>query len=217
MVFLSSQFQYTFVMSNFNKYIMKKLTKKIVVVLGMMISMSTFANREIAPVKEKEPNVTSMSFKKVKLGSKLFIKDEKGTVLYKESIVRTGDYSKGFDLTSLPNGEYYFELDKELEIVIIPFNVVSNQVVFKKEEKATIFKPQVRLKDDMVYVSRVDFEHSPIEYSIYYSDNFDLVLSEKLDKDIPLRKIYDFSKAKKGSYVFIFKANGRKFSRTIKI
>ena len=196
---------------------MKKLTKKSVLVLGLCMSTLTYANREVEPIKEKEPTVTSMSFKKVKLGSKLSIKDRDGIVLYKESIVKTGDYSKGFDLTTLPNGDYYFELDSELEIVIIPFNVVSNQVVFKKEEKSTIFKPLVRVKDNIVFVSRVSYEESPIEFKIYYADNYDLVLSEKTENQNHLKKIYDFSKAKKGNYLFVFKSNGRRFTKTVKI
>ena len=196
---------------------MKKLTNKSVLVLGLFMSMLTFANRGVEPIKEKEPTVTSMSFKKVKLGSKLSIKDRDGIVLYKESIVKTGDYSKGFDLTTLPNGDYYFELDSELEIVIIPFNVVSNQVVFKKEEKSTIFKPLVRVKDNIVFVSRVSYEESPIEFKIYYADNYDLVLSEKTENQNHLKKIYDFSKAKKGNYLFVFKSNGRRFTKTVKI
>jgi len=196
---------------------MKKLTKKSVLVLGLIVSMLTFTNVEANPIKEKERKITSINFKKVEPGSKLSIKDVDGIVLYKEAIVKKGDYSKGFDLTSLPNGDYYFELDTELEIVIIPFNVVSNQVVFKKDEKSTIFKPYIRVKDDLVFVSRVSYEKSPIEYSIYYADNYDLVLSEKVDSQKQLKKIYDFSKAKKGNYLFVFKSNGRKFTKTVKI
>ena len=158
-----------------------------------------------------------MSFKKVKLGSKLSIKDRDGIVLYEESIVQTGDFSKGFDLTTLPNGDYYFELDSELEIVIIPFNVVSNQVVFKKDEKTKIFKPLVRIKDNLVFVSGVSHVEFPIEFKIFYAENYDLILSEKSDSQAGLKKIYDFSKAKKGNYLFVFKSNGREFRKTIKI
>ena len=140
---------------------MKKLIKQSVVVLGLCVSMQTFANNEIGVTKEKEPKVTSISFKKVKPGSKLSIKDGDGMVLYKEPIVKKGDYSKGFDLTTLPNGDYYFELDTAFEIVVIPFNVVSNQVVFKKDEKSTILKPQVRVKDELVYVSHVSCNGNP--------------------------------------------------------
>ncbi len=168
-------------------------------------------------IKEKESNVTNISFKKLKQGSMLSVKDMNGIVLYKESVVKAGDYSKGFDLTSLPNGDYFFELDTEFEIMIIPFNVVSNQVAFKKEEKSTIFKPFVRVKGDKVFVSRFSFEESPIEYRIYYKDNYDLVLTEKFKDQKHLKRVYDFSTAQKGNYVFVFKSNGRKFTKTIKI
>jgi hypothetical protein len=161
--------------------------------------------------------VTNMTFKRVKQGSKLLIKDKSGIVLYKESIVKTGKYSKGFDLTSLPNGDYYFELDTDLEIVIIPFNVVSNQVNFKKEEKSKIHKPYVRVDKDMVYVSRASYVESPIEYKIYYLDSNEVVYSEKLSMGKNFNKAYDFSTSLKGTYLFVFNSDGRKFSKTIKI
>ena len=196
---------------------MKKLTKKSLVFLGLFVTMLSYANFEINPIKEKEPKITNVSFKELKLGSMLSIKDLKGIVLYKESILKEGDYSKGFDLTSLPDGSYFFELDTEFEIVIIPFTVVSNQVAFSKEDKSTIFKPLVRVKGDRVYVSRMSFEKSPIEYKIYYKDSYDLVLSEEFQDIKDLKRIYDFSLAKKGSYLFVFKSDGRKFKKTIKI
>ena len=196
---------------------MKNLTKKSLLLLVLFASMMTYANNEINTVKERESKVTIVSFKKLKLGSKLSIKDVNGIVLYKESIIKAGDYSKGFDLTSLPNGDYVFELDTELKITIIPFNVVSNQVAFKKEEKSTVYKPFVRVKDARVYVSRLSFEQDPIEYKIYFEDNNELVLSEKFEKESQLKRIYDFSTSEKGNYVFVFKSNGRTFTKTIKI
>jgi len=196
---------------------MKKLTKKSLIVLGLCTSLMGFAHDNHETFKEKEPMVTNMTFKRVKQGSKLLIKDKSGIVLYKESIVKTGKYSKGFDLTSLPNGDYYFELDTDLEIVIIPFNVVSNQVNFKKEEKSKIHKPYVRVDKDMVYVSRASYVESPIEYKIYYLDSNEVVYSEKLSMGKNFNKAYDFSTSLKGTYLFVFNSDGRKFSKTIKI
>ena len=196
---------------------MKNLTKKSLLFLVLFASMMTYANNEITTVKERESKVTIVSFKKLKQGSKLSIKDVNGIVLYKESIIKAGDYSKGFDLTSLPNGDYVFELDTELKITIIPFNVVSNQVAFKKEEKSTVYKPFVRVKGDRVYVSRLSFEEDSIECKIYFEDNYELVLAEKFEKESQLKRIYDFSTAENGNYVFVFKSNGRTFTKIVKI
>ncbi len=196
---------------------MKKLTKKGLIACALSVSLLGFANDLKEPVKEKEPKVTSMSFAKVSKGSMLLIKDFNGLVLYKEAIQKTGEYSKGFDLTSLPNGEYYFELDTELEIVVIPFDVESSEVNFRKEEKATIFKPMVRVKDDMVFVSRTSFEAAPMDFKIYYASNSDVVLSEKFEKEPFIERVYDFSSSKKGEYLFVFRSNGRKYVKSVKI
>ena len=196
---------------------MKKLKKKSLVLSLLFASMLSFANNETKTSKEEKSKVTVVSFNEVKLGSKLSIKDLNGIVLYKESIIKSGDYSKGFDLTSLPNGDYIFELDTELKIRILPFNVVSNQVAFKKEEESIIYKPFIRVKDLMVYVSRISFEENPIEYKIYFEGNYEMVLSEKFDKESQLKRIYDFSTSEKGNYVFVFKSNGRTFTKTVKI
>jgi hypothetical protein len=196
---------------------MKKLTKKGLIACALSVSLLGFANDLKEPVKEKEPKVISMSFAKVSKGSMLLIKDFNGLVLYKEAIQKTGEYSKGFDLTSLPNGEYYFELDTELEIVVIPFDVESSEVNFRKEEKATIFKPMVRVKDDMVFVSRTSFEAAPMDFKIYYASNSDVVLSEKFEKEPFIERVYDFSSSKKGEYLFVFRSNGRKYVKSVKI
>jgi len=196
---------------------MKKLTKRSLIILGLFTSLLSFANDEHKTIKEKEPKVTNVSFKNVKLGSKLSIKDSNGLVLYKESIVKKGAYSKGFDLTALPNGEYYFELDSDLAIVIIPFNVVSNQVKFRKEEEFTIYKPNIRVKDGIVYISRRSDSEIPVNYRIYYQKNNDLVYSERLESVKNFKRIYDFSTSEKGTYLFVFNVEGRKFSQIFKI
>lgn len=196
---------------------MKKLTKKGLIAIALSVSLFGFANDLNHPIKEKEPKVTSLSFAKVSKGSMLLIKDFNGLVLYKEAIQVTGEYSKGFDLTSLPNGEYYFELDTELEIVVIPFDVMSREVNFRKEDKTTIFKPLVRVKDDKVFVSRTSFESAPMDFKIYYASNSDVVLSEKFENEAFVERVYDFSSSKKGEYLFVFRSNGRKYVKSVKI
>ena len=217
MLFSVLPFPLTFVLSNFKNYIMKNLRKSCLIILMSFFSLSGFSMNHQNEMNDKESKITEVTLANVKQGSQLRIKDVMGIVHYKESIVKDGDYSKGFDLTSLPDGEYFFELESEMEIVIIPFRVQSNQVAFNKKDKSTIFKPVVRLKGSLVYVSRVSFAAEPIEYKVYFAENSDLVLTEKFENDSHVKKVYDFSGAQKGDYVFVFLSNGRKYTRTIKI
>ena len=196
---------------------MKNLARKSLVAVGLMISLSTQASGTDIVFKEKETKVTNIKFENVQQGSILIIKDENGLLLFKESIEQTGDYSKTFDLTTLPNGNYYFELNSEMKIDVIPFNVNSSEVVFDKELEESIIKPVVRAKENMVYVTRTGIEQTPLSYKIYYANNYDLVHSIQFDELEEVKKAYDFSGAKKGNYVIVFESNGRKFTKNIKI
>ena len=196
---------------------MKNVTRKSLVVLMLTMSLSSQANDLDITFKEKERTVTNLHFDNVKQGSVLTIIDKNGLVLYNESIKKTGDYSKGFDLTTLPDGDYFFELDSDLKIMIIPFNVKSSEVLFDKEAEKSIYKPIVRTKDHMVYVSKVAMDASSLSYKIYFADNRDLVYSEKFEASDDIKKAYDFTNSKKGNYLFVFKSNGRKFTKTVKM
>jgi hypothetical protein len=196
---------------------MKNLARKSIVAIGLMMSLSTFANNTEVTLKEKENNVTNIRFENVKKGSTLSIIDEHGLVLYNEAIEQNGLYVKGFDLTTLPNGDYSFELNSELKIVVIPFNVNSSEVVFDKESKESIYKPVLRIKDNIVFVSRATIDQTPLSYKIYYADNYDLVDAENFDELEEVKKVYDFSNSEKGNYIFVFESKGRKYSKTIKI
>ena len=117
---------------------MKNLARKSLVVIGLITVLSSFANEKVGTLKEKETNVTHMRFENVLRGASLSIVDEYGLVLYNEAIKQNGDYSKGFDLTTLPDGDYFFELNSEFRIVVRPFNVHSNEVVFDKNLEESI-------------------------------------------------------------------------------
>ena len=196
---------------------MKNLKKTAVVALGLMMSLTALANSPEAMVKEKEKNITKLHFDKVRQGSTLIIKDVNGLVLYKEAIEQTGAYSKGFDLTTLPDGDYFFELSSELKIEVIPFNVKFKEVEFNKDQKEFIYKPLVRTKGEMVYVWKTAIDQSPVSYKIYYAGSNELVRSEKFDSLEEVSKTYDFSGAKKGNYIFVFESKGRSYTKTIKI
>lgn len=185
--------------------------------LGLFSFAVGYANPGVEMNAEKETKFTIVSFTDVQLGSELSIKDLNGLTLYKESINKKGRYSKKFDLTALPDGEYFFEMDSETQIEVIPFNVVSNQVLFKKEEKKTIFKPFVSVKGKKAVVTWVSFDESPMECKIFYSKNYDLVLKETWENLDQNGKVYDFSTATSGQYEFVFELDGRIFTRTVKI
>jgi len=195
---------------------MKKLIKRSFVIVVMLATMLSNANEVSSLTKEKIKKVTNITFENVKQGSTLTIKDVNGLILFKELIEKSGEYTKGFDLTALPDGSYFFELEKEMQVKIMPFKVADNEVVFDKNEEYIINKPIVFTKDKLVYISKLTLNKEPLKVDIYF-ENDDLVFSEVLEGELNLDRIYDFSTSKKGGYKVVLRSEGRSFIKNIKI
>jgi len=203
---------------------MKKEVKTGILLVTMLATMFSNASKPETAEKNFKIENTTLSINNVKQGQQLIIKDSNGIVLYKEMIDRSGVYKKGFDLTSLPNGEYYFELDKDTEVQVIPFKVAMNKVEFLKEKETKFFKPVIRFKDNKILLSRLSFNQKPLEVKIYYEDNngyygsdYLLLHSEKFKDTKVIERVYELDKFKKGSYKVVVKTEGREFTESITI
>jgi len=197
---------------------MKTAIRKSLVLVAIILTATVSYGNEISGNTNNGKSArTNVTFKDVKKGTVLSIKDKNGLILFKESIQQNGDYSKGFDLTSLPDGDYYFELNKEVEIKVVPFKVTASLVEFDKTAEVSFFKPVVFVNRTNVHVSKMAIGNDIIEVEIL-SSNGDTVHKEKIEKEgYILGQIYDFSTSQKGVYTIVMKTNGRRFVENIQI
>ena len=191
-----------------------KHSKKGILIVTLFATLLSFANEASFYKIKNDTKRTSLTLSNVKEGNLLSIKDANGVILYKESIQSTGTYRKGFDLTTLPDGGYFFEIDKDLEIETIPFTVNANKVVFNKEEGVTIFKPYVRQKEDIVYITKLNLNLERVKINIYgnYNGDFQLIHSDKIENTKIINKIYKF---KKGSYKIVLNSDNKEYTTFI--
>ncbi len=117
---------------------MKNLIKKSIVLVVLFTTLLVNAN-EISSLRNlKDEKTTMLTLLNVKKGNQLIMKDAFGKVLYRQSISNSGEFVKGFDLTSLPNGKYYFLLKGDLQKKIIPFRINKNKLEYNQEMESTI-------------------------------------------------------------------------------
>jgi len=194
-----------------------KHSKKGILLVTLFATLLSFANEASLFNIKNDAKRTSLTLKNVKEGNLLSVKDINGVILYKEYIQESGTYTKGFDLTALPNGAYIFELDKDLEINTIPFTVKSNIVLFEKEKEETIFKPFTRVKDNVVYVSKLSLNEEPLEIEIYFKgfNGSELIFTETIENTKTIEKIYKLDGLEFGSYKLVFHTEGRRFIKNI--
>ncbi|WP_452232877.1 hypothetical protein [Lacinutrix sp. MEBiC02595] len=192
---------------------MKKLIKNTLVLVVLFTALLANANAPLNNLKDAKR--TTLTLKDVKQGDELIIKNAYGIILYKEVIKNSGNYIKGFDLTELPKGDYFFELNKDFIIKIIPFNVSNNSVAFKNDNESTIFKPLVKNKENKVYISKLSLNYQPLKVEVYYEDlesnNYNLIYSETLENSNNINRILNLDIEKKGNYRIVTKTEGRTF------
>ena len=187
-----------------------KNTKKGILMLALMATVTGFANDTDNLIKIGAKK-TSLVIENVKAGNQLTIKDFYGSILYKESIEINGLYKKGFDLTELPDGDYVFELEKDLEIKTIPFTVSLSEVRFNKADEASYFKPYINQKEDLIYLTKLNSNLKTTTINIYaINSDGDSKLrhSEEIEKTQVIEKIF---KLEKGNYKIIINSDNKEY------
>ncbi len=189
---------------------MKNIIKNSLVVVMLLSTLFVSANSNLRV--ENEDFKTTISLNNLKEGNKIFIKDASGSILYSETIKTPGNYNKSFDLTTLPNGDYLFEINKGLEINTILFNVRETVVAFEKENEKVIYKPYVTVDKNLVRVSKLSLEEKPLQIEIFFDDNgYNLIHTETVGKTKSISRVYSLNKAKKGNYKIVTRTEGRTF------
>ncbi|WP_370477510.1 hypothetical protein [Tamlana flava] len=192
-----------------------KNTKKGILMVTIMATLVSFANEDGKSIIKDDIKKTAITLTNVKVGDLLTIKDYNGIILYKESIEASGIYQKGFDLSALPNGDYFFEVDKDMEIKILPFTVKAKEVIFVKENGTSVFKPHIRQKDDMLLISKLALSLEPLKVKIYSDNNseYEMIYSDVIEDTRTIEKAYKLKKG--GDYKIVLSSDERTYTKFI--
>ncbi|WP_159022005.1 hypothetical protein [Formosa sp. L2A11] len=201
---------------------MKKFITLSICLLVMTSSIAaTYANISLSKKDDATKKEITLTLNDVKAGQKLSIEDENGVILYNQTIQKSGVYNNRFDLSALPNGDYHFEHEKDHYTKLIPFTVSLGEVNFDKANEKIIYKPIVKVKNDYIYVSKLDLEKDDVKIDIYYSaknkSEFQLVHSDKISDTVKIERAYRLSELHKGNYKVIINSNGKSYIENFKI
>lgn len=195
---------------------MKKLIAVLLVMGAMFSGYKVYANGNNNSPSVKPAKNMQVSFDNVSADSKLYVKDSNGHILYSENIQSEGNYNRGFDFSTLPSNEYFFEIDKEAFISIYPFTVVDDLVELHEERISEIVKPVLVHENNRVKLMRNLDASQSIKIEIYYEGR-KLVYSETIHKDGMIGKIFDFSASASGEYLFSINYENRNHSEYLSI
>jgi hypothetical protein len=193
---------------------MKTIIKKYLVAVTFLLSLVSYATEKNISTTIDGKKV-KVEFTAVRKGQVLSIKNANNIVMYSDVIEMAGNYTRTFDLTNLENGKYTAELEKDFETIIKPFLVANGLVTFTPEENKTIFKPVIRIQDNLLLISKISLEDQPVKITLYYKD---AVIYTETSKDTKvLNRALRLLKNKKGTYTVAINADNKNYSKNFKI
>ncbi|MCL7755098.1 hypothetical protein MPF13_15125 [Polaribacter sp. Z022] len=189
--------------------------KSILLVALMFGTLISYANNDTNSTDNKAKKTVKVEFKNVRKGQSLTIKNENGLKVYTQEITTSGNFSRTFDFSALENGVYTAELNKDFEIIIKEFYVKNGLVTFLNNSNTKLFKPVIRAKENLIYVSKLAFNNKPLNVVIYY--NGEAILSDNVKGDDLLKRTYKLSENKKGEYKVFVSSDNRTYSKNFTI
>ena len=170
------------------------------------------ATNKKEPLKYTEAKKTSLVLNRVKKGNQIFIKNQRGKTFFKERVQTENLLKKEFDLNFLKDGSYFFEIEKDLQIDIIPFTVSFERgIIYLESKKATIHKPHIKFEDQIVRLSQLSLDRKPVTINIY-DNNSELLHTETTNNEQNINRVY---KLGKGEFKIVIKSMPEEVYSTI--
>ena len=195
---------------------MKTNKRLVLVVVFMLETLFNYANNG-NEINSKTVNAKKVrvEFKNVKKGHLLTIKDKNGVQLHSETVTKIGDLNKTFDLSSLIDGTYTIELNKDFKIIVKTINVKNDRVFFNNNDNKVIAKPIISNNENILKISKINSNKEPLKAVVYY--NSEIIYTETIENNTVLNRVYKLNKDITGEYTAIVYSNNRSYSKNFKI
>ena len=179
---------------------MKKfITKNLLLALMLGILTSSVVGNNFVDINRKNPLI--------------FIKNTTGKIIYEKPVNITS--IQDIDFSYLQNGYYTLEINKDFQIEIKPFTIISGKAIFHPKAEKKVFKPVIRFNKNKILISKLNFEAYSMKVDIYYED--EIILSDVIEGKQLIQKIYRLQENKKGDYKIVTKVNDRIYTRKISL
>jgi hypothetical protein len=195
---------------------MKTIEIKKLLVLAMMVLAAGYTYAFNPNVKFVGDKKLAIKLNNVSENTKLSIKDLNGYTLYSDEVEKSDNfYTRTFNLSDLPCGDYMVEIEGDIRIYTFKVVVAEDKVSSLVAESKVAFKPLAYERNNRVYVLMNNPELSPLNVTIYNRDG-EVVFTETLAAKERLERIYDFSNIS-GDYKIEMSSNEKTYVQTVSI
>lgn len=193
---------------------MKKAIRTIVAVLLLFVAANVNAADGLDLKINDQQNLV-VELQGVESRAVLSLRDEYGTVIFKDQFLNQNNYSKTLSFEDLPNGSYSLTLDKEFTVSTSTIHKNGKNLIVDSEKYEFVFKPMFKTYGKKVLVYMANPTESNTEIEIY--DLSGEQVGNLKTKDIVLKKTFDFTEVPSGEYTLKVKSGDHVFYKTLQI
>lgn len=146
---------------------------------------------------------------RVEEGTILFLQDNDGNILYKDSIMLNESFRKVFNLEIIPRGTYFLNVEKENRILSTVLVKNSEGISIKEDVSGIVFKPYYKVEEEKVKFFLSNPEGNKVWVRVY--DEGGVEIGSIFSSSPVIKRTFDFSEVPSGNYNVQVKTKSRSF------
>lgn len=165
---------------------------------------------DLKKVEGRKVSFTLKEMKKVKLS----IYDSNDVLIFKEDVAASGNMNRTYDLTGLPDGDYYLETESNLKIMRYKIAVVGTVAKLSTEAVSEVYKPVFLLKDGKVTMNLLNMNEVPVTVKVLDAHDLE-VHKETYASGVSFGKVFNMKKFEGKKCTFLISYDGNTYEKTI--
>ncbi len=191
---------------------MKNVMRMLGVVILLLSGICAKASDSLS-VRVKDNHNLLINLQEVSEGTELLFKDNRGEVLFRDSIKSNESYRKILNLEVIPMGTYYFSLERENRIEVTVLEKDWEGLEIKEDVSGVVFKPNYKVENERVEFFLTNPKRNKIQVRVY--DEVGVEVGSVSSSDAVVTKTLDFSKVPAGNYFLKVNTKDGNFSKKL--
>jgi len=192
---------------------MKKVIKSVLLIVVLATTLIVKGNNVNISINEKS-KIINFKIDNNDGDLKVVVKDERGLILHTEKYVGSA-FAKSYDFKSLPNGNYYIEVEGKTKVKIFPISITNLGVKLIKKNELVFYKPVIRKSENRVFISKLNLLNNESLLVKLYDEKGNLLFNEKLTKELNLAITLNLENLKSGNYRLVLESNDKTYTESI--
>jgi hypothetical protein len=164
---------------------------------------------------ESRSKVVNFTIGQLQDFNQISIKDDAGVILYSDFLKDNSKSGIRMDFSKLPVGNYFVELESSIKTVVYPLEVNGQSARLNTVEKTVVFKPFVRLQNNLLDVMGFNPNRQNMEVFIY-NEAGEVIFNETISDALELKKRYALKNLSDASVSIKVVKDGKSFNFSFK-